>query len=122
MTIIVSGIVWEFYGGGYDPASGIEILEAGNNDHCVFVAAYLPEGSYTPRLVLSDGTVVALAIRPVDDVSDAFAACVPYALDAERVELVDGTGSVAGVHDLAAPYLRPTTGGQGSPVAIGVVT
>ena len=121
MTIIVDGIVREFRGGVYDPASGIEILEAGNNDHCVFVAAYLPTGSYTPRLALSDGTVIALPIRPVDQGTDAFAACVPYALDTVRVELVDGSGSVAGVHDLAAPYLRPSTGGTQTRIAVGDV-
>ena len=121
VTIIVDGIVREFRGGRYDPASGVEVLEDGNNDHCVFVTAYLPTGSYTPRLALSDGTVISLPTRPVDATSDAFAACVPYALDAVRVELVDGSGAVAGVHDLAAPYLRPSTGGTQSLVAIGVV-
>lgn len=119
VTIIVDGIVREFRGGAHGPASGIELLEAGNNDHCVFVAAYLPAGSYTPRLVLSDGTVITLPTRPVDEVSDAFAACVPYALDAVRVELVDGSGSVAGVHDLAAPYLRPSSGGTQTLIAVG---
>lgn len=121
VTIIVDGIVREFRGGVYDPASGIEVLEAGNNDHCVFVAAYLPAGSYIPRLALSDGTVITLPTRPVDEVSDAFAACVPYALDAVRVELVDGSGSVAGVHDLAAPYLRPSSGGTQTRIAVGDV-
>jgi len=121
VTIIVDGIVREFRGGSYDPTFGVEVLEAGNNDHCVFVAAYLPTGSYAPRLVLSDGTVITLPTRPVDEVSDAFAACVPYALDAVRVELVDGSGAVGGVHDLAGPYLRPTTGGTQTRIAVGDV-
>lgn len=87
----------------------------------MFVAAYLPAGSYTPRLVLSDDTAVALPMRSVDEVSDAFAACVPYVLDAVRVELVDGSGAVAGAHDLYAPYLRPTTGGTQTRIALGDV-
>lgn len=121
MTIIVDGIVREFRGGGYFPEFGIEIYEWGNNDHCVFVAAYLPTGTYTPRLALSDGTVIALPIRPVDEASDVFAACIPYSLDAAQVELVDGSGTVAGVHDLAAPYLRPTTGSTQTRIAVGDV-
>lgn len=39
-----------------------------------------------------------------------------------RVELVDGSGSVAGVHDLGrAPYLRPSSGGMQTLIAIGDV-
>ena len=74
------------------PAFGIEVLEGATTINVCLFAAYLPTGSYTPRLALSDGTVITLPTRPVDDVSDAFAACVPYALDAVRVELVDGSG------------------------------
>lgn len=119
MTIIVDGIVREFWGAGYDPAYGVQIHEAGNNDHCVFVAAYLPAGRYKPHLILSDGAFIELPVRPVDDVADAFAACVPYALDGVRVELIDGSGGVAGSHDLHAPYFRPTTGGTQTAVALG---
>jgi hypothetical protein len=118
LTIIVDGIVREFWGAGYDPTFGVQIRETGNNDHCVFVAAYLPSAAYTPRLILSDGAFIELPVRPVDDLSAAFAVCVPYALDAVRVELIDASGAAAGGHDLHAPYLRPTAGGAQTEVSL----
>jgi len=70
-----------------------------------------PSHSSQGRSMAPHGRLPRLPVRPVDEGTAAFAACVPYGLDAVRVELVDGSGTVAQVHDLAAPYLRPTTGG-----------
>jgi hypothetical protein len=110
MTTIVEGIAREFRGGGYFPEYGVEVAQWGNNDHCVFVGAYMPAGMYRPRLVLSDETTIDLPVVSVDAASDAFVGCVPYALDARRIDLVDQSGTVAGRAELAAPYLRPSSG------------
>jgi hypothetical protein len=109
MTTIVEGIAREFRGGGYFPEYGVEVAQWGNNDHCVFIGAYMPAGMYRPRLVLSDETTIDLPVASVDAASDAFVACVPYALDARRIDLVDQSGAVAGRAQLVAPYLRPSS-------------